>query len=178
MAKAIIKLIPNKAQLDKFNYGDYVSTWNWLAETFTGTPIECELMGVARSAEDHGIGLWFNGICIPYEWCEVTDLTGEEIEVLKEYLIKIKDPVVLKRHEHSVKLRAAERAARGEVANSTVPYDYTDIYGIVWNDAQVNRYNALQKRINEFENRSLPVPPELEMESHKAYQSPYWREVK
>ena len=64
------------------------------------------------------------------------------------------------------------------IANSKVSYMFTDIYGIVWNDAQVNRYNALQKRINEFENRSLPVPPELEMESHKAYQSPYWREVK
>ena len=62
------------------------------------------------------------------------------------------------------------------IANSTVPYDYTDIYGIVWNNAQVDRYNALQDRINAFENKSLPVPTELEMESHKAYQSPYYGE--
>tara|TARA_R110000851_G_scaffold283681_1_gene437243 strand:+ start:157 stop:510 length:354 start_codon:yes stop_codon:yes gene_type:complete len=67
-------------------------------------------------------------------------------------------------------------ATNREVANSTVPYDYTDIYGIVWNNAQVDRYNALQDRINAFENKSLPVPPELEMESHKAYQSPYYGE--
>ena len=55
-----------------------------------------------------------------------------------------------------------------------VPYGFTDIYGIQWDDAQVNRYNDLQKRIQAFEVNGRKVPGELELESHKAYQSPYY----
>jgi hypothetical protein len=55
-----------------------------------------------------------------------------------------------------------------------VNYGFVDIYGIQWDDRQVNRYNDLQKRIRAFESNGLRVPSELEMESHKAYQSPYY----
>ena len=94
MAKAIIKLMPTRQQLVTFGYSydedidSYKSTWDFLAKTFTGTPIECELMGVARYTNDFSIGLWVDGICIPYEWCTVTALTDEEAEILREYRIK------------------------------------------------------------------------------------------
>ncbi len=55
-----------------------------------------------------------------------------------------------------------------------VHYGFIDIYGIQWDDRQVNRYNDLQKRIQAFEASGLRVPGELEMESHKTYQSPYY----
>lgn len=55
-----------------------------------------------------------------------------------------------------------------------VRYGFIDIYGIQWDDRQVNRYNDLQKRIQAFEASGLRVPGELETESHKAYQSPYY----
>jgi len=55
-----------------------------------------------------------------------------------------------------------------------VKYDFVDIYGIRWTDSQVNRYNDIQKRIRAYEANGLRVPRELEMESHKAYQSPYY----
>ena len=60
--------------------------------------------------------------------------------------------------------------------SSRVFYGFTDIYGIKWGDAQVDRYNALQDRIQAFENTLLPVPANLEMESYKVYQSPYYEE--
>ena len=88
MAKAIIKLIPTRKQLEQFGYSDYVSTWDFLAETFTGSPIECDVMGVARYTNDFSIGLWFNGICIPFDWCTVTALTDEESAIVREYRIK------------------------------------------------------------------------------------------
>jgi hypothetical protein len=55
-----------------------------------------------------------------------------------------------------------------------VHYGFIDIYGIQWDDRQVNRYNDIQKRIQAFEASGLRVAGELEMESHKAYQSPYY----
>ncbi len=55
-----------------------------------------------------------------------------------------------------------------------VRYGFIDIYGIQWDDRQVNRYNDLQKRIQAFEVNGWKVPGDLEMESHKAYQSPYY----
>jgi len=32
-----------------------------------------------------------------------------------------------------------------------VQYGFVDIYGVRWDDSQVNRYNDLQKRIQAFE---------------------------
>ena len=55
-----------------------------------------------------------------------------------------------------------------------VSYGFIDIYGIQWDKAQVNRYNDLQKRIQAFEVNGWDAPSELTMESHKAYQSPYY----
>ena len=55
-----------------------------------------------------------------------------------------------------------------------VSYGFIDIYGIQWDDRQVDRYNAIQDRIQAYEASGLRVPGELEMESHKAYQSPYY----
>jgi hypothetical protein len=55
-----------------------------------------------------------------------------------------------------------------------VNYGFIDIYGIQWDERQVNRYNDLQKRIQAFEESGLRVPSELEMESHKTYQLPYY----
>ena len=55
-----------------------------------------------------------------------------------------------------------------------VQYGFVDIYGIRWDDRQVNRYNDLQKRIQAFEIKGYKVPWELEMESYKCYQQPYY----
>jgi len=57
-----------------------------------------------------------------------------------------------------------------------VQYGFVDIYGVRWDDRQVNRYNDLQKRIQKFEIKGYKVPRELEMESHKCYQQPFYSE--
>jgi hypothetical protein len=55
-----------------------------------------------------------------------------------------------------------------------VRYGFKDIYGIRWDDEQVNRYNDLQKRIQAFEVNGWEAPSELKMESYKVYQAPYY----
>ena len=80
MARAIIKLIPNREQLAAFNYSDYVAAWDYLAATFTGKAVACD---VAES--DIGLGLWIDGICIPYDWCKVTRLTAEEAQLVSSF---------------------------------------------------------------------------------------------
>lgn len=57
-----------------------------------------------------------------------------------------------------------------------VQYGFVDIYGVRWDDRQVNRYNDLQKRIAAFEVKGWDAPEELKMESHKCYQSPFYSE--
>jgi len=57
-----------------------------------------------------------------------------------------------------------------------VQYGFVDIYGVRWDDSQVNRYNDLQKRIQAFEVRGWEAPDELKMESFKCYQQPYYAE--
>ena len=88
MARAKIKLIPNQDQLTVFAYSDHVaSTWEYLADTFKGPSVACELSLVYRPQDRGGIGLglWIDGICVPYEWCHVTHLSPAEKLVLVEY---------------------------------------------------------------------------------------------
>ena len=80
MARAIIKLIPNREQLAAFNFSDYAAAWDYLAATFTGKAVACD---VAES--DIGLGLWIDGICIPYDWCKVTRLTAEEAQLVSSF---------------------------------------------------------------------------------------------
>jgi len=85
MARATIKIIPNAAQLKMFGYSnDIDATWAYLADTFSGSKVECALDIVARPC-GRAIGLWFDGICIPYEWCQVTHLTVEEKQILIDF---------------------------------------------------------------------------------------------
>tara|TARA_R110000744_G_scaffold43649_1_gene97763 strand:+ start:365 stop:649 length:285 start_codon:yes stop_codon:yes gene_type:complete len=86
MAQVTIKLIPNQSQLNVFAYSDYVSTWEYLAETFKGPLVEAEIALVDRPAKYGGLslGIWIDGICVPYEWCTVTDITEEEAKIVSD----------------------------------------------------------------------------------------------
>ena len=86
MALATIKLIPTQAQLNVFAFGDYVSAWEFLAETFEGPLVACEIDLVDRPVKHGGLGLgvWIDGICVPYEWCTVTDMTEEEAKIVTD----------------------------------------------------------------------------------------------
>lgn len=48
-------------------------------------------------------------------------------------------------------------------------YGYRAFTGKRWTDSQVDRYNAIQARINSFLDEGLPVPESLLDESHKAF---------
>ncbi len=89
MALATIKLIPNREQLDVFGYSrDDDETWDWLSKTFTGEPTPCVVASVNHGTDDepdYDIGVWIDDICVPYEWCNVTDLTEEEAQTLKDF---------------------------------------------------------------------------------------------
>lgn len=90
MALATIKLIPNREQLDVFGYSrDDAETWDWLSQTFTGEPVLCNLDFVNHGGmcdpKDVALGVWIDGICVPYEWCNVTDLTEEEAQIVKDF---------------------------------------------------------------------------------------------
>tara|TARA_R110002072_G_scaffold151634_1_gene301131 strand:- start:206 stop:493 length:288 start_codon:yes stop_codon:yes gene_type:complete len=87
MAQVTIKLIPNQTQLDVFSYSnDYVSTWEYLAETFKGPLVDGEIGLVQRPAKYGGIslGIWIDGICVPYEWCTVTNMTKDEAKMVSD----------------------------------------------------------------------------------------------
>jgi len=88
MALATIKLIPNQDQLAEFCYGSDADAWDWLSKTFTGEPTPCEVAGVNQGTydePDYELGVWIGGICVPYEWCNVTDLTEEEAQIVKDF---------------------------------------------------------------------------------------------
>tara|TARA_R100000935_G_scaffold24398_1_gene43912 strand:+ start:598 stop:885 length:288 start_codon:yes stop_codon:yes gene_type:complete len=87
MAQVTIKLIPNQAQLAVFGYSnDNAETWEYLAETFKGPLVEGEIDLVTRPTKNGGLGLgvWIDGICIPYEWCTITNMTEEEAKIVSD----------------------------------------------------------------------------------------------